>query len=138
MQPDEVKLGLTRDWLTKAEHDLLAAERAALTPPIPDVVAFHCQQAVEKALKGFLTWHDSVFGRTHYLLGLVEQCEERDLDFSSLREAARLLNPYAVEARYSGPLVEPTPEEATSSLQLAREALSFICARLPEEVQPGE
>ena len=75
MQPEDVKLELTREWLTLAERDLLAAERALLPPPIAEVAAFHSQQALEKALKGLLTWHDHIFERTHNLVVLMEQCE---------------------------------------------------------------
>jgi hypothetical protein len=41
---------------------LLAAE-----PPDPEGGLFHSQQAAEKALKGFLTWHDVPFRRVHEL-----------------------------------------------------------------------
>ena len=42
-------------WLARARIDLRAA-RADLdaSPPITSDALFHCQQAVEKALKGFL------------------------------------------------------------------------------------
>jgi len=39
-------------WLSKADQDLGAARM--LLDGYPDVSLFHCQQAVEKALKAFL------------------------------------------------------------------------------------
>jgi hypothetical protein len=39
----------------------------AANPPLLGEVVFHCQQAAEKAMKGFLSWHDSPFGKTHDL-----------------------------------------------------------------------
>lgn len=66
MQLDPEKTRLTRQWLAKAERDLLAAERALNgSPPLRDVAAFHWQQAAEKALKAFLTWHHRPFRKTH-------------------------------------------------------------------------
>jgi HEPN domain-containing protein len=35
---------------------------------------FHCQQAVEKAMKAFLTWHDRIFRKTHDLVELGGHC----------------------------------------------------------------
>ena len=136
MPPDEEKALLTRAWLVKAEHDLIAAERANAPPPIRDVVVFHCQQAVEKALKAFLTWHDRPFSKTHNLPRLVEPCEEIADDFTSLRDAAELLTPYSVEFRYPGGDAEPTREAADTARQLARQGVDFVIARLPLSVRP--
>lgn len=41
-------------------------------------VLFHCQQAVEKTLKGFLAWHDVPFRKTHSLEELGAACERLD------------------------------------------------------------
>ena len=58
MPLDPVLLVETRGWLAKAHSDLRAAEHEFLAaPPLLDDVVFHCQQAAEKAMKGFLTWH---------------------------------------------------------------------------------
>lgn len=51
--------------------EFLLTESAAF----PSVAAFHCQQAAEKYLKAFLTWHGVEFPKTHdigVLLDLVE------------------------------------------------------------------
>ena len=45
---------------------------------IVEDVLFHCQQAVEKALKAFLTWHDRPFGKTHDLQRLGLRCPRVD------------------------------------------------------------
>lgn len=46
-------------WLGKAQRDLAAAVRLmAGDPPYADTAVYHCQQAAEKALKGFLAAHD--------------------------------------------------------------------------------
>ncbi len=37
-------------WLDKADHDAAAVAALSHDPPICDVAAFHCQQAVEKML----------------------------------------------------------------------------------------
>jgi HEPN domain-containing protein len=56
MQPDAVRRADTLAWLRKAEGDLRAAAvDLGADPPLVDDALFHCQQAVEKALKGLLT-----------------------------------------------------------------------------------
>jgi HEPN domain-containing protein len=68
MQHDAQRLGDTAAWIRRAELDLRAAEvDLATDPSLLGDAAFHCQQAAEKALKGFLTWHDAPFRRTHDL-----------------------------------------------------------------------
>jgi HEPN domain-containing protein len=45
----------TGPWVRKAEDDFAGASKmAAITPPLKDLVCFHCQQAVEKYLKALL------------------------------------------------------------------------------------
>ena len=43
-----------------------------MAPPLPREALYHCQQAAEKALKGFLAFHDHPFRRTHDLRELGE------------------------------------------------------------------
>ena len=51
---DETKRRLVQSWLKKALHDLAAARSLAEPDrPILDVAIYHCQQAAEKALKGY-------------------------------------------------------------------------------------
>ena len=40
MPPDDPKAELTWEWLIKAKHDLLAAERTSAPPSLPDVTSF--------------------------------------------------------------------------------------------------
>ncbi|MGI8551128.1 MAG: nucleotidyltransferase domain-containing protein, partial [Dehalococcoidia bacterium] len=66
---------LTQEWIKTAEQDLLVAETVLRHASAPGGVAYHCQQATEKALKGFLLWNEVPFRKTHALKELVEQCE---------------------------------------------------------------
>lgn len=44
-------------WLNKAEIDLLSTQRLLeIEPMILDSACFHCQQAVEKSLKAYLSY----------------------------------------------------------------------------------
>src|SRR5437667_1112940 len=82
----------TRGWLVRAYRDLasgrvLLAAQVSLTGN----ATFHAQQAVEKAMKGFLTWHSRVFRKTHNLTELGEMCVRLDASLEPLlRRAAEL------------------------------------------------
>src|SRR5438105_13784110 len=75
MAHDPVLVENTCAWLTKVAHDLRGAEiDLAAAPPLLGDLAFHCQQAIEKAFKAYLTWHDTPFRKTHDLHEVADQC----------------------------------------------------------------
>jgi HEPN domain-containing protein len=128
MPPEEHEVVL---WLRKAAHDRLAAELAIKSDPaIPDVAAFHCQQAVEKLLKAFLVYRSCQFEKIHDLRALVNLCAELDPGFFVLRDRVAPLTAYAVRFRYPGP-VEPTIDQARHAVEIIHEVEAFILDRLP-------
>lgn len=132
MLPEVPHIALARQWLAKSRRDLIMAERAtAGEQPLLDMAAFHWQQAAEKALKGYLTWRNLPFRRTHDLVELLKQCEATDDGFAQLRMAADHLSPYAVAFRYPGAKAEPTAADAVHAQRLARETVDFVLTRLP-------
>jgi len=65
-----------REWLQKGRNDLLSAQiLIEHDPPVLDTASFHCQQAVEKALKAFLAWKAVPFEKVHSLIYLLDLCE---------------------------------------------------------------
>ncbi|MBP6440073.1 MAG: HEPN domain-containing protein [Caldilineaceae bacterium] len=48
----------TAEWLARAADDLKAAEVLIAQPDLTNIVAFHAQQAVEKALKAAIEEQD--------------------------------------------------------------------------------
>lgn len=79
MRHDPARVEEARAWLTRARMDLRAAEvDLAAEPPLAEDATFHCQQAAEKAPKGFLAWHDTPFRKTHNLEELGDQCRALD------------------------------------------------------------
>jgi HEPN domain-containing protein len=73
MPPDPERAAETAAWFARAASDLRAADVGlAARPPLLDHVALSAQQAAEKAVKGFLAWHDQPFRKTHNLVELGE------------------------------------------------------------------
>lgn len=114
-------------WIRKAEIDLKAAERLCSFPDIlADVVCFHCQQSVEKALKGFLISKGKDVGKTHDLVLLIEECLVWDSSFRSFLKECADLNNYAVEARYPGPGDTYNEGDARRALESAQKLIARV------------
>ena len=72
MTPDEWLRDGAAKWLAQAAKDRNAAQ--VLIEAEPSRSVFHSQQAAEKAIKGFLTFHQIAFRKTHDLTDLGSQC----------------------------------------------------------------
>jgi len=70
------EIGAPVDVLVWTRSDFEGRLHLKASLPFLEDALFHCQQAVEKALKGFLTWHDRPFEKTHDL-GAVFPIQER-------------------------------------------------------------
>ena len=134
---DEAKRELVQGWLIKAQHDLASARKLATDPDAYlDTAVYHCQQAAEKAVKGFLAFHDLPFPKTHDLEVLLAEAVPFAAGLSALEEQAQLLTPYATRFRYPGELAEPEREEFNDALRAAETVCSMIFPALPKEVLP--
>jgi HEPN domain-containing protein len=94
---------------------------------------YHCQQAAEKALKGFLVWHDQPFPRTHDLGKLGKQAVELDPTLEPLIDEVVEFTKYAWMFRYPGDVDEPSVTDAAAVLHKAQAFVEALLARLPEE-----
>ena len=127
-----------KEWLQRAKDDLLSARiLIEHDPPVLGTACFHCQQAVEKALKAFLVWKMVSFEKVHSLTYLLDLCEAQEPGVGSLRERAEDLAPYAVEIRYPGEPVEVSLQETQEALTSAELVWEFILGLLPDEAYPS-
>ncbi len=94
----------TRDWITKAEHDHLAAVDLARRRKLPlhDMVCFHGQQAAEKYLKACLEEGSIHFPKTHDLESLLALLIPTHPFLAALTPATKRLKPFGVLIRYPG------------------------------------
>ncbi len=135
---DEIKRDLVRGWLIKAQHDLATASKLAADPdPYLDTAIYHCQQAAEKSVKGFLTFHDHRVVRTHDVRYLVTLAMPFNQSFSDCLDSAERVTPYATAYRYPDEILEPEQEEFEQALTAAEEICSFVLSALPEMVHPS-
>jgi len=137
MPSDRERMAEARAWLAKAALDLRAAEfEFTAEPPLTADIVFHAQQLAEKALKGFLTWHDQPYRKTHNMVEIGQQCVALDATLEDVARRAATLTEYAWKFRYPGEPEEPPVAEAQEALALAREVYEVVLSRLPGEVQP--
>ena len=130
---------LSRGWLLKAYSDLDTARQIGGLPDGHlDAGIYHCQQAAEKTLKGFLVFHGKPFEKVHDLGKIIEQAARVDPAFRQHEEAADLLTPYSVAYRYPNEqgFLEPSREEFDEALKHAQTIYDFVVNLLPPEAGP--
>ena len=136
---DEAKKLAVQSWLVKAERDLASADCLAAAPkPLLDTAIYHCQQAAEKALKGFLVYHDSRIHKTHDLGILIADSSAFTTKYAAFADAAERLTQYAMLFRYPGTQLEPDPTEYKQAFHDASEFIRITLALIPVEAHPGE
>lgn len=86
-------------------------------------LGFHCQQAVEKALKAVLAMRGVEFPYTHDLEALVELCEEHEIDVPEDLSDVDSLSPFAVRLRYGA--AAPTGLDRDQALRWAASAVRW-------------
>lgn len=136
---DDTKREWVRSWLVKARSDLRSARAlVALPDPTTDTAIYHCQQAAEKALKGYLAFHDQPLERTHDLGRLLELATALEPTFASLEERSDILNPYATIFRYPDLLgVQfPSVAEVNTAIEHAQAIYKTVLQQIPETAHP--
>jgi len=118
--------------LQRAESDLKVAKHMLeIDEPPTDAVCFHCQQAIEKYLKAFLTFQNVRVKKIHDLEALLNLCIEIDKEFENLdKEKISSLSFFAVEVRYPDEFYIPTIDEARENLEIALKVKEFILKKL--------
>lgn len=98
--------------------------------------AFHAQQAAEKILKAFLTWHDQPFKKNHDLEKIAKACAAIDSELRAAGERVVHISPWAIQSRYPGNWSLPSALTVGEALNEVRELFRQILSRLPEETHP--
>ena len=128
-------LHLTRQWIEKAEEDLLNAEHTLILGedcPL-GTVCFHGQQCAEKYLKALLTFHGADFPKTHDLLDLHNHVPESAKVIINLTELSEI-NRFSVEARYPGDWEPITRSDAENAVSVACKIREAVRVCLPGSV----
>jgi len=124
---------IVRNWFLNADEDLRGA--IALhdldSSKYMRFVPYHCQQAAEKSIKGYLAYSKVKFEKTHdigqlasLILPLRPELE------SQLREAAKLTI-YAIQFRYPDAGDEPTADDSKFAIRVAKGVFEAMRSLIP-------
>lgn len=93
-----------------------------------EIVLFHCQQALEKALKAYLDSKKINFPKSHDIEMLLSLCIKTDSTFHQIGFITPF-TAYAVEIRYDE-LVDISREKISEMILQTKEALRFILDKI--------
>lgn len=118
------------EWLRLAADDTRAARLCiSADPPLCGVASYHCQQAAEKLLKGFLVFANVHFRKTHDLEELAAAVVARFPSVEPLTLDIGAWSVWNVAHRYPGE-TGPEPEASPEELQRAIEVIVRLEAAL--------
>lgn len=127
-------------WFQIVQSDLQAALKLAAVPdPHFDTALYHCQQAGEKSVKGYLVFHDVEFAKTHDIEALIDLAVALDNAWKDWRKIGNRLTPYASQYRYPD-LSDDTPTkiEFEQAYANATALYNFVLSLLPSETHPSK
>jgi HEPN domain-containing protein len=90
-------------WIALAEKDIKAASVIINEELLTNIVAFHCQQAVEKYFKAYILECDRPLLKTHdlpKLYGIIKEFKDLGID----EDLLAVINETYIEDRYPGEL----------------------------------
>ena len=126
-------IDVVKGWFRYSRNDLISARHLFedLYPKQTEIASYLSQQCAEKALKGFLIYHDVEYPRIHDLKIICSMCKQIDASFGAIEAICAHLTPFAVTARY--------PEELSIEESIAKAAIdkaqniyAFCIAKIPE------
>jgi len=113
---------LAGEWFVSADRVLEDAVLLEREGGHSDTICFHCHQAVEKYLKGFIVLNGLDIKdefRTHDLSQLLQYCLKFNPSLKNLEENCEILNKYYIESRYPPSAPRDYPK------QEVKQAISF-------------
>jgi HEPN domain-containing protein len=122
-----------QEWLALAERDFNVAEYLASNMrPIPtEIICFHCQQAVEKYLKGVITLQGEEPPYTHDLALLCKLCEKHSTEFSKISASCSIITQFGVQPRYDNAM-NITESDMNSVLRYVNMIKDFLKKEMPQ------
>ena len=122
-----------KDWRLLAERDMAGADHLTATMrPVPtEAIAFHCQQASEKYLKGALVIMGEEPPYTHDLDELCSIAEKHRSSFVSISSLCTIITHFSVQPRYDMGL-SLSEEDMRLVLAHTKTIKDFLQKEIPE------
>lgn len=127
------------DWVDRAAEDMIAARILMEDDRCYNVCAFHCQQAIEKALKAFILLNTGELVDGHNLSWLCKRAIKLDSKFHEWLDESAVLNKCYIETRYPTDLpFEIQESDIREAYKMAFDMFEFICQQVDEDVDEME
>ena len=125
------RIELAKSWFKVGDEDILTAEQLMrFEEPILRSICFHCQQAVEKYIKGYIIFLDGDFSYTHDISRLLDELKKYESGLSLDDMEPDQLSTYAIETRYPDPETMIHIDKARDAIAIAREVRIRILERI--------
>lgn len=117
------------EWFEFADSDLGFAA-SGMRDEYYGHVCLLSQQAIEKALKGYLIYKTGIYPKIHKLVELALMCKNKKLD--KFQDGLKLVDAYYIPTRYPGgfagglPQGLPGKREAEEALSIAEEVVEVV------------
>lgn len=122
------------DWFNQAEDDMTAAELLMQDERCYNLCAFHCQQAIEKGLKGFILFRTGNLVDGHNLTWLCKQAAKLDSTFARWLSQSARLNRCYIETRYPADIpLELSYQKVRDAYEMSSDMLDFIFGQFEKE-----
>lgn len=117
----------TKEWIAAAQDDLLSAKTLIKELRLTHIVAFHCQQCIEKSLKAVIEEQDKNPFKSHDLIRLNDHAQVELNEKETVLLA--IMNEVYIDSRYPGemglmPHGKPTEKEASGFISFAETILN--------------
>jgi HEPN domain-containing protein len=93
------------EWFKMAQKDIKSARILFEHEADYEIVCFHCQQAVEKYLKGYLIYLTGELQEGHSLIKLCKKVMSHEESFGDYIKDMAFINTFYIETRY--PATDP-------------------------------
>jgi len=115
---------ITQEWLDFAKADLMSCENNLSNEFLTNIVAFHCQQTVEKCFKAIIEENSLGLKRIHGLYQLFTIISS-NITFDIAIESVELLDEVYTTSRYPGEIGlmqhgKPTESEVQEMYEFAK------------------
>jgi HEPN domain-containing protein len=130
--------GEAKIWINLSKRDYTVASHlyTTLVPKPIEIICFHSQQTVEKALKAVLAYYEADIPRTHDIIALNKLCKEHTDKVQVDVVVAEAMTNFAVATRYvedRRDYAEDTAEFALKQANLALEAVKQFLKKTEAE-----
>jgi uncharacterized protein len=122
--------GSAEEWILRAESDLALASAPLPARTLPADLAFHAQQAFEKALKAVYVHIGRPFRYTHDLDELLEGVAAQGINVPTDVAACVPLTAYATRTRYPWSGVVVTQEQLDEAVAIAAAVVEWAAAQV--------